>query len=149
MIASFLLVLGVGGTAAVVYAVAPAGRGLHRYVVPRSRLRADLARAERQAEELTSNLVGLAAELDAVTGERDQALALLGKAEQLVKDCEADAKQLREAHQALKARLANATAIRPLAAVVPLTPPATPVPSSVVVPLHAAPLTPGPAAEPS
>ncbi|SMF85983.1 hypothetical protein [Streptomyces sp. Amel2xC10] len=149
MIASVFLTLGVGGTAAVIYAVAPAGRGLHRYVVPRSRLRADLARADAVAEELTTKLVGLVAELDAVVGERDEARALLGKAEQLVTDTEADAKRLREANQALKARLANATAIRPLAPVTPLTPPATPTPSSVVVPLHAAPLPHSPAAEPS
>lgn len=149
MIETAFLALGCCGTAVAAYAVVPAGRGLHRYVVPRSRLRADLARADAEAEELTSKLVGLAAELDAVTRERNEGWALLGKAEQLIADTEADAQQLREANQALKARLANLNAIRPLVPVEALRPPATPTPSAVAVPLCASPLSQSPAAEPS
>jgi hypothetical protein len=148
VIAYTFLALGCGGTAAVVYAVAPAGRGLHRYVVPRSKLRAEAARLENEVEDLTSRLVAVGAELEAVTGQRDEALSRAGKAEQIAVDSERDAQRLREETGVLKARLANLTAVRPLTSVKALVPPASPTPSSVVVPLRTA-LTPRPAAEPS
>lgn len=149
MIAYAFLALGCGGTAAVAYAVAPAGRGLHRYVAPRSRLRAEAVRLSAEVADLTSRLVAVGAELEAVTGQRDEGRQLLGKAEQLVTDTEAEARQLREANRALKAQLANLTAIRPLHAMQDLAAPSTPKPSAVVVPLHASPLAHSPAAEPS
>ncbi|WP_426568142.1 hypothetical protein [Streptomyces canus] len=82
MIAYVFLALGCGGTAAVAYAVAPAGRGLHRYVMPRAKLRALAERAEADANRL-------AAELCRACDERDEALGLLAKAEVLVADLEA------------------------------------------------------------
>ncbi|WP_416976662.1 hypothetical protein [Streptomyces sp. T028] len=149
MIEVVFLALGCGGTAAVAYAVAPAGRGLHRYVVPRSRLRAEAVRLSAEVEDLTSRLVAVGAELEAVTGQRDEGRRLLGKAEQLVTDAEAETRELRTANQQLRALLANANAVRPLVPVNALTAPSTPKPSAVVVPLPASPLAHSPAAEPS
>lgn len=147
MIASLFLSASAVGTVAVVYFVAPAGRGLHRYVVPRSVLRAEAARSTEQVEELVFKLVGLAAELDAVSTARDDAQAGLGKATLRIADLE---KQLREADQrreentALKAQLANVNAIRPL----PLSG-STPQPVARPVPLNRAPFALGPAQTPS
>ncbi|SHI65804.1 hypothetical protein [Streptomyces sp. 3214.6] len=149
MIAYAFLILGCGGTAVVVYAIAPAGRGLHRYVAPRSKLRAEAARAAGQVEELACKLAAVTSELEAVTVDRDGLRANLGKAEQLVKDAEDEAKQLRETNRSLRAALSNATAIRPLTPVKAIAPPPSPVPSSVAVPLHMAPIAHSPAAEPS
>ncbi|WP_329214936.1 hypothetical protein OG352_05570 [Streptomyces sp. NBC_01485] len=149
MIAYLSLAVGASGTVAAVYFVAPAGRGLHRYVAPRSKLRADLARADAEAEELTCKLTAVTSELDAVTADRNGLRANLGKAERLVLDAEVEAGQLRETNTSLRAALSNATAIRPLMAVKALTPPPTPVPSSVAVPLRKASLAHSSAAEPS
>jgi len=149
VIAYVFLSAGVTGTAAALYFVAPAGRGLHRYVVPRSKLRADLARAEAEAEELACKLGALTSELDAVTADRNALRADLGKAERLVSDAEGEATRLGEANKALKAQLSNVTAIRPLVPVKALAAPATPMPSSVAVPLHKAALALSPASEPS
>ncbi|HEY6116156.1 MAG TPA: hypothetical protein VI172_09380, partial [Candidatus Dormibacteraeota bacterium] len=121
--AYLFLAVGTSGTSAALYFVAPAGRGLHRYVVPRSKLRAELARAEAEAEELACKLAAVTSELDAVTADRTALRATLGKAEQLVKDAEDEAEQLRETNRSLKATLSNATAIRPLTPVKALAPP--------------------------
>lgn len=145
MIEYLFLGIGTAGTAAVAYAVAPAGRGLHRYVVPRKQLRAEVARTERTAEELTCKLVGLAAELDAVTTQRNDYKAALEKAGQRIADLEEqvrDRAQLRERGTALEALLANATAVRPLP-VKPSPPAAAPVP------LNGAPFALNPALTPS
>ncbi|MCQ9178715.1 hypothetical protein KMT30_06655 [Streptomyces sp. IBSBF 2953] len=150
MIAYLFLAVGASGTAAAAYFVAPAGHGLHRYVVPRSTLRADLARKERQVEELACRLTGALSELGSVEGERDRLRAELGKAEQLVTDAEGEASEHRRENRALKAALANANAIRPLVPVHALPPaPSTPVPSSTAVPLSQAPIAHRPAPEPT
>lgn len=150
MIAELFFAAGVSGTAAAVYFVAPAGHGVHRYVVPRSQLRADLARMERHVEELACQLTAMTSELEATAAERDSLRVHLGKAERLVTDAETEATTLREANKVLKATLANATAIRPLVPVTPALPaPATPTPSSVVLPLPQAPFAHSPAPEPS
>ncbi|MFF9097609.1 hypothetical protein ACF1AX_31365 [Streptomyces sp. NPDC014802] len=146
MIEYVFLGIGTAGTAAVAYAVAPAGSGLHRYVVPRKQLRAEVARAEGTVEELTCKLVALAAELDAVTAQRTDLKAALEKAGQRIASLEEqvrDRHQLRDRVTALEARLANATAVRPLP--VKPSPPAAAVP----VPLNEAPFALSPAALPS
>lgn len=148
MIAELFLAVGVSGTAAAAYFVAPAGHGMHRYVVPRSQLRADLARAERHVEELFCQLIAATSELEATAVERDSLRAHLGKAERLVTDVESEATTLREANKALKATLANATAVRPLTPVHALPPVAPPL-SSAAVPLSQAPFAHSPAPEPS
>ncbi|MGP4085445.1 hypothetical protein [Streptomyces sp. KR55] len=117
MIGYVFLSVGVAGTVAFVYFMAPAGRGMHRYVAPRSELRAEAARSSAEAEELACKLVGLASELDAIGGERDDLKAALEKAGLRIAELEEqlrDADQLRETNTALKSQLANVTAIRPL-----------------------------------
>lgn len=94
MIAYLFLSASAVGTAAAVYFVAPAGRGLHRYVVPRSVLRAEAARSTAEVEELVCKLVGLSSELDTVSTARDDAQAGLDKAMLRIADLE---EQLREA----------------------------------------------------
>jgi uncharacterized coiled-coil DUF342 family protein len=119
VIAYVCLALGTAGTVVVLYAVAPAGRGLHRYVVPRSTLRAEAARSAAEAEELACKLVALAGELDAVGGERDDLKASLAEAGQRIAEFEEqlrDAAELRETNTALTSELANIRAIRPLSA---------------------------------
>ena len=147
VIAYFFLTLGAGGTAAVVYAVAPAGRGLHRYVMPRSKLRAIAAGAEADADMLAAELVSVCDERDLLMAKHEEALALLGKAEQLVTELE---EQLRAfdstcaENTRLRAELANATAVRPLPCPAPAEPAAV-----AVVSLHKLPLALEPVAQPS
>ncbi|MGW6911485.1 hypothetical protein [Streptomyces sp. NPDC054940] len=117
MIAYAFLALGAAGTAGVLYAVAPAGRGLHRYVVPRSVLRAEAAQAEANADELAAHLVSVCTEREELAAERDEALGLLGRAELLVADLEGQLKAFDSTcaeNSRLRSELANATAIRPL-----------------------------------
>jgi hypothetical protein len=117
VIAYVFLSAGVVGTAAVTIAVAPAGRGLHRHVVPRAALRAEAARHEAAAEDLGCKLVGLASEYDAVTADRNDKAAALEKASVRIAELEEQLReltQLREANRALEAQLANARAVRPL-----------------------------------
>lgn len=157
MIAYVFLAVGCGATAACVYAVGPAGRGAHRYVVPRKQLRAEAVRADAEAEDLACRLRALGAELDGVydeldaaRDERDNARAAVEKAALRIADLEETAREadrLRETNQALRARLANLTAIRPLLPAT-LPAPATPTPSAVALPLSQSPLA-RPAAEPS
>ncbi|WP_155054537.1 hypothetical protein [Streptomyces blattellae] len=154
MIAYVFLALGAAGTAGVLYAVAPAGRGVHRYVVPRSQLRAEAARSTAVAEELACKLRGLASELDGVyeeldcaRDERDNALADKEKAEDLAAELREQLREadgLREANRALKAQLANARRVTPL-------PPhgATLPPDARVMPLHQAPFAVNPAPRPN
>lgn len=117
MIAALFLTLGTAGTAGVLYAVAPAGRGLHRYVVPRAQLRAEAAKSSEAADELACKLVGLTSELEGAYAELRAALTDKEKAEQVAAGLE---EQLRgfdalcEENSELRASLANATAIRPL-----------------------------------
>lgn len=115
MIAYVFLALGTAGTAGLIYAVAPAGRGLHRYVVPRSMLRAEAARHQAAAEELACKLIGLASEHNSVTVHRDDLTAALEQARLRIADLE---DQLRafdstcSENSRLRAELANATAVR-------------------------------------
>ncbi|MFJ2719425.1 hypothetical protein [Streptomyces sp. NPDC087437] len=135
MIAYVFLSVGVAGVGAVAYYMAPAGRGVHRYVVPRSVLRAEAARHAAAAEEATSKLVGLAVEFDAVSVERDDLKADLDKAGQRIEELEdqvRDRDQLRETNTALEAALANSRKVSQL-------PPHgdTPPPSASALPDHA------------
>ncbi|WP_406168965.1 hypothetical protein [Streptomyces sp. NBC_00996] len=117
MIGYVFLSVGALGTAVVAYHLAPAGRGAHRYVVPRAVLRAEAARSTAAADELACKLIGLASELDATTVERNDFKAALEKADLRIAELEeqvCDRDQLREANTALKAALNNAHAIRPL-----------------------------------
>ncbi|MFJ2004743.1 hypothetical protein [Streptomyces chartreusis] len=115
MIAYLFLGLGAAGAAGVIYYLAPAGRGLHRYVVPRSVLRAEAVTSTAAADELACKLVGLASEHDAVCGQRDDLVAALEKAGIRIADLE---DQLRAfdmtcaENSRLRSELANATAMR-------------------------------------
>lgn len=117
MIGYLLLALGATGTVGVLYYVAPAARGAHRYVVSRATLRAEAARSEAQAEERACKLVGLTSELDGAYVElRD---ALIGKeaAEERVADLEQQVKAFDAVcadNVELSSALANATAVRQL-----------------------------------
>lgn len=115
MIAYVFLALGTAGTAGMIYAVVPAGRGLHRYVVPRSVLRAEAARHEATAAELACKLVGLASEHDAVAAQRDELSAALEKAGLRIGDLEDQLRAFDSTcaeNSRLRADLANATAVR-------------------------------------
>ncbi|MEI5520725.1 hypothetical protein WB388_08930 [Streptomyces brasiliscabiei] len=153
MIGYVLLIVGGIATAVVVYAVAPAGRGLHRYAVPRAQLRATISRLETDVDDRSTKLLGALSELDgahealdATRDERDNALAALEKAESQVTELHEqlrDADQLREANTALKAQLANALAVSSLP---PHASPSAPDTSVLEpVPLHRAPLAGRPA----
>ncbi|MGW6292439.1 hypothetical protein [Streptomyces sp. NPDC055058] len=119
MIAYLLLSAGTAGTLAVAYSVAPAGRGLHRYVVPRSRLRADIGRLEREADDLTCTVIQLAGENTVLRKERDEASELAATGQEqilLLHEQLAAFDQLCLENTQLRAQLANATAYRPLTA---------------------------------
>lgn len=117
MIEYAFLGVGVAGAVAFVYYVAPAGRGLHRYVMPRAALRADIARLEREADQLTCNVARLLIGRHQALEERGDALEDLTQASLRIADLE---KQL-EAFDALcaentqlRAELDNARAMRQL-----------------------------------
>ncbi|MEU7403842.1 hypothetical protein [Streptomyces sp. NPDC044948] len=119
MIETLLLSAGVGGTAAALWYVAPAGRGLHRYVVPRSRLRADIARLEREANDLTCAVLRLSTENTTIGKDRDAAHDAL--ADSRLHNVELERQlaafdQLCSENTRLRAALANARAVRPLPA---------------------------------
>lgn len=117
MIAYAFLAGGVAGAGALVYFVAPAGRGLHRHVVPRAKLRADIARLEAEAESLACNIVGLLLSRHEARRERDDALEALTVASVRIDDLE---KQLTAfdalcaENTQLRAELDNARAMRQL-----------------------------------
>ncbi|MEV7684507.1 hypothetical protein [Streptomyces bungoensis] len=117
MIAYLFLAIGGTGTAAVAYYVTP--RSAHRYVVPRSVLRAEAARSTAAADELACKLIGLAAEFDAVSAERDDLKAVLDKAGLRIADLEErvrDRDQLEARVRALAAELANVRKVSQLPA---------------------------------
>ncbi|MGW0583523.1 hypothetical protein ACWD25_48195 [Streptomyces sp. NPDC002920] len=104
-----------------------------------------IGRLERDRRELSAGL-------ERLTGERGELRAALEKATLRIADLEETARRadrVRELNTALKAQLANLTAIRPLSVMPACAPPATPTPSAVAVPLHTAPFAHSPAAEPS
>ncbi|MET7477960.1 hypothetical protein ABZT17_26835 [Streptomyces sp. NPDC005648] len=117
MIGYLLFSLGTAGTAVAAYAAAPAGRGVHRYVVPRAQLRAHIAGLEGQNEELVCKIFGLTSELDGAYDELREALVGKEKAEQQVEDLEVQLKGFDATcadNSRLRADLANATAMRQL-----------------------------------
>lgn len=117
MIAYLFLALGTAGTAAAAYWVVPAARGAHRYVVPRSQLRATIAALEARDDDRVCKLLALTSELDGTYDELRTALASLETSERRAADLArqvADAAELRQEVTQLRAALANATAVRPL-----------------------------------
>ncbi|MFJ6730053.1 hypothetical protein ACIQPQ_34655 [Streptomyces sp. NPDC091281] len=117
MIAYLFLTLGCGGTLAAAYAVAPAGRGAHRYVASRSKLRAEAATAQGAADELAAALVATWSERDRLAAQHEEDQLLLASAEQLVQDLEARLRAFDATcaeNTSLRAELENITAIRPL-----------------------------------
>ncbi|MFB7596932.1 hypothetical protein [Streptomyces sp. NPDC056160] len=149
MIEYLFLSAGIAGTGALVYFTAPAGRGLHRYVAPRPRLRADLARLEREADQLSCVVIRLTAENTVLGKERDAANEARAEAEQQITGLEeqlAAFDQLCAENTRLRADLDNARAIRPL----PTSDDAPTLPHGIrPVPLGQAPFALGPAPEPS
>ncbi|MFJ6841410.1 hypothetical protein ACIQRE_01935 [Streptomyces griseoluteus] len=118
MIEILFLGAGAAGVAGVAYWAAPAARGAHRYVVPRAVLRAEAARASAAADQMASDLLALNARLHHTLSQRNAALRLLHQAEQLVEQLDeqvADRQQLAAEVTRLRAALANATAVTPLA----------------------------------
>ncbi|MFD4258186.1 hypothetical protein ACFWR9_11285 [Streptomyces sp. NPDC058534] len=117
MIEILLLSAGVGGTAAALWYVAPAGRGLHRYVVPRAQLRADVVRLEHEADDLTCALLRVTSENTALRKDRDTTREALKAARARIASL---GKQLTSfdslcaENTELRSQLANATAVRPL-----------------------------------
>jgi hypothetical protein len=117
VIAYVFLAVGALGTAGVAYSVAPAGRGVHRLVVPRAVLRAEAARCDAQAEDLACKLVGLAAELDGVREELGNALADKEKAERQIAELQEQLAAFDATcaeNTRLRQDLANARAMRSL-----------------------------------
>ncbi|MFD1656947.1 hypothetical protein ACFSL4_01530 [Streptomyces caeni] len=114
--------------------------------------RHELAGAGEYITRLKQDRRELSGALEHAHGRTDDLTAQLEKAARQIAELDEqlrDADQLREANAALTARLANVTAIRPLAPAQPLIAPATPRPGSVVLPLPQAPFAHSPAAEPS
>lgn len=145
MIAALFLALGGAGTAAVAYYVTP--HGAHRYVAPRSVLRAEAARSTAAAEDLACKLVGLASEFDAMRAERDDLKTGRDNDRRRIADLEArvrDRDELQARVRALAAELANARKVSQLPVHGD-----TPPPGVHVLPLSRAPFALGPAAKPS
>ncbi|MGW3152715.1 hypothetical protein [Streptomyces sp. NPDC001089] len=119
MISEVLFGTGAAGVVALVYYVAPAGRGAHRHVVPRAMLRAEIRRLERESTSLACAVNRSRTEVLSTRAERDQAWEALGKAERLVTDLE---KQLSPfdalcaENTRLRADLDNARSMRQLSA---------------------------------
>ncbi|MEU9208490.1 hypothetical protein AB0D27_11185 [Streptomyces sp. NPDC048415] len=115
MIGFVYLSFGIAGTAACAYYVAPAARGLHRHVLPKSSLRADAARLDAENASLACDIGHLLIQVQAARRERDdnakalrQALERIGDLEQqLANHDETQAENLQ-----LSADLANARAMR-------------------------------------
>ncbi|MFF7966704.1 hypothetical protein ACFZC3_15220 [Streptomyces sp. NPDC007903] len=118
MIENLFLGAGAAGVVGVVYWAGPAARGAHRYVVPRAVLRAEAARSSAAADEMAGALLAMVARLHHALSQRNDALRLLHRAETLVEQLDeqvADRQQLAAEVIRLRAALANATAVRPLA----------------------------------
>ncbi|MET7776267.1 hypothetical protein ABZU94_10685 [Streptomyces mirabilis] len=119
MIGEILLGVGAAGASVCFYFVAPAGRGIHRHVVPRAVLRAQIARLEQEADSMVCAVSKSLTDVQAARVERDEAWEALNKAERLVADLE---KQLRPFDELcaentqLRADLDNARAMRQLSA---------------------------------
>lgn len=119
MIAWVFLSAGVAGSVAVAYYTAPAGRGLHRYVVPRARLRAEVRRLEREADDLTCAVIRISGERDVACKQRDEFSDDLVDARQQIVGLQEQLTafdRLCAENTELRSQLANATAYRPLTA---------------------------------
>ncbi|GHA01036.1 hypothetical protein ACFOOM_12445 [Streptomyces echinoruber] len=117
MIAYVFLSVGVVGAGAAVYFAAPAGRGAHRLVQPRSALRKDIARLEAEADRLACQLMSALAGRQEALRERDDALKALAEASRQIADLQKQLgafDQLCAENTELRAELANATAMRQL-----------------------------------
>jgi hypothetical protein len=146
VIAYVFLAGGMAGAGALVYYVAPAGRGLHRYVVPRAQLRAKIARLEREADDLACAVTRLTSENTVIGKERDaanEACAEAGRRIAALEERLTEFEELRAENTRLRADLDNARACRPLTAA----PDAPTVPQgSRVLPLPEAPFALNPSA---
>ncbi|MGW1498981.1 hypothetical protein ACWCQW_10485 [Streptomyces mirabilis] len=119
MIGEILLGVGAAGASVCFYFVAPAGRGIHRYVVPRAMLRAKIAQLEREADSMVCAVQGSLTDVQAARKERAEAWAALSKAEGLIADLEKQLSPFDELcaeNTQLRADLANARAMRQLSA---------------------------------
>ncbi|MEV4033446.1 hypothetical protein [Streptomyces umbrinus] len=126
MITWISLAVGVSGTGAALYFVAPAGRGAHRFLMPRSQLRANCARLDRENNDLAkavhrqaSEAEAALEELDATRDERDDVQSALEKAALRIAELEEQLRafdQLCGENTELRSALSNAHAVRPLAA---------------------------------
>lgn len=108
------LTVAVAGTAAVLYYVAPAGRGLHRLTWTRVRLRADVARLDTENDKLACTLARCLIERQQALRERDAAWTLLRQAEVLVANLDeqlGEQQLVRAENLQLRSDLANATAV--------------------------------------
>jgi hypothetical protein len=108
------LTAAVAGTAAVLYCVAPAGRGLHRLSWSRARLRADVTRLDAENDALAGTLTRCLIGRQQALRERDAAWLLLKQAEVLVAnlDEQLGEQQLVQAENfQLRSDLANALAV--------------------------------------
>ncbi|MFE2469773.1 hypothetical protein [Streptomyces mirabilis] len=119
MIGEVLLSVGAAGASVCFYFVAPAGRGIHRYVVPRALLRARIAQLEKEADSMVCAVKRSLTDVQAARKERDEAWVALNKAEQLVADLEKQLSPFDELcaeNTRLRADLDNARAMRQLSA---------------------------------
>lgn len=119
MIAETLLSVGAAGASVCLYFVAPAGRGVHRYVATRAMLRSRIAVLEREADSMVCAVKRSLTDVQAARTERDDAWEALNKAEQLVADLEKQLSPFDELcaeNTQLRADLDNARAMRQLSA---------------------------------
>lgn len=119
MIGEILLGVGATGASVCLYFVAPAGRGIHRYVVPRAMLRAKIGQLEREADAMVCAVKRSLTDVQAARVERDEAWTALNKAEGLVADLEKQLgpfDELCAENTRLRAELDNARAMRQLSA---------------------------------
>jgi hypothetical protein len=117
VIAYVLLSAGVAGTATCAYFAAPAARGTHRYLVPRSVLRAENVRLDGENEELAHTVVRLTGEVTVARKELDETAEHLVAARTRILDLEEQLgpfDRLCADNTRLRAELANARAVRSL-----------------------------------
>ncbi|HET6635053.1 MAG TPA: hypothetical protein VFH77_08475 [Streptomyces sp.] len=141
MIGYLLLSAGVIGTAACGYYVAPAGRGAHRYLVPRSVLRAEAVCLQVENEQMARTVIKLTSEVALADKAHDAAQESLSEARTRIRVLEeqlAELDVLRAENTRLRADLDNVRAVRPLTAAADEAPT---VPGGIpVMPLQQAPL---------
>ncbi|MET9158248.1 hypothetical protein ABZX56_11010 [Streptomyces parvulus] len=140
MIEFLFLSAGLAGTAAAVSYVALPGRGVHRYVVPRAKLRADVRRLEHEADDLVCALLRATTQNNALRKDHEAVSEALKDSRLHNADLHkqlAAFDRLCAENTELRAALDNARAVRPLTAAVD----APTVPHGIpVLPLAAAPI---------